>query len=102
MARETAHIVLKANGKVTFLKVVRSGTVSNLARKDLIARALGRDDGDDSRNRPHHLQDNKNKYECVLRVVPSGEDSSASTLGRGDRVAGESARITVKTIKEFI
>ena len=32
MATETAHIILKANSKTVFLKVVRSGDVSNLAR----------------------------------------------------------------------
>jgi hypothetical protein len=32
MARETAHIFLKANSKAAFLKMVRRGGVSNLAR----------------------------------------------------------------------
>lgn len=39
MATETAHIILKKNGR--FLKVVRSGDVSNLARIDSIANPWG-------------------------------------------------------------
>jgi hypothetical protein len=41
MAGGTARTILKTNSKATFLKVVRSGDVSNLARIDPTARPWG-------------------------------------------------------------
>jgi hypothetical protein len=98
MARETAHIVLEANGKTATLKVVR-GTVSNLARIDLIARPWG---GTTAMTRENaHTPSSRQQFEGVLKVVRSGEDGSASALGRGDSAAGASARTTGKTNKEL-
>jgi len=77
------------------LKMVRSGDVSNLARIDPNAEPWGGTTAMARETIPHHLQDQQ--YESVLRVGRSGGASRASTLGRGDCDAGETARTTIKT-----
>jgi hypothetical protein len=95
MAADAARIVLETTGRTALLKVVRSGDVSNLARIDPNAEPWGGTTAMARETIPHHLQDKQ--YESVLKVVHSGGLSRASTLGRGDCDAGETARTTIKT-----
>jgi hypothetical protein len=82
MATKSAHILLETNRMAAFLKMVRRGDVSNLARIDPNvspwggAAALARET-----TRTIFKTIN---YDRVLKVVCRGKDSSASTLGRGD------------------
>jgi hypothetical protein len=80
MATETAHIILKKNGRV--LKVVRSGDVSNLAPIDSIANPWGGRTAMVRRSpAPFFKKNNLNTFWGWCAVVKT---AGASTLGRGD------------------
>jgi len=81
MATETTYITLKEKQTDRVLKVVRSD-VSNLARIDANERPWG---GAIAMAREAaNTTFITNNFDRVLKVVRSGEDGSASTLGRGD------------------
>jgi len=95
MATETAHSILEKQRETALLKVVRRGSVSNLARIDPNAVPWG---GTTAMARETiHTTFRATKYDRVLKVMRSGGNGSASTLGRGDSEAGNTARITIKT-----